>query len=182
MAHFNIKEIFKRAFGYEAPTQKPVIPSALARTENSLLGQPFYGSDNLGREFFLPVWLDGYFIPFAVMSMNWKKTYVSTSMPERGGSVHELINIDDYVFNIKGIFVNELNDFPEQEIIDLHNIFKKNKSITLKCALSAIVLSGEFDEKVIIRDVKFPDMQGIEHAKAFEISVESDMIFDLIID
>lgn len=182
MAEFNIREIFRSAFGYEAPTKQFEIPSASARVENSLLGQPFYGIDALGREFFMPVWLDGYFIPFAVMSMNWRKTYISTSMPERGGSVKELINIDDYTFSIKGIFHNETNDFPEQPIIDLHNIFKKNQSIKLKSALSAIVLSGEFDERVVIREIKFPDMQGVEHARAFEMSLESDMIFDLIIE
>lgn len=135
--------------------------------------------DVLGREFFMPVTLDGYLVPFAVMSMTWKKTYVRTAMPERSGTVKELISIDDYTFSIKGIFITDDNSFPEQSIIDLHNIFIKNKSITMRSVLSAIVLKGAFEERVVITSVNWPDMAGVEHARAFEMQVESDMINDL---
>ncbi|KAA2245490.1 hypothetical protein F0L74_05905 [Chitinophaga agrisoli] len=179
MAVFDLREIFERVFGYSPPPEPPEFPDAPPRLETSILAQPYYLEDAVGREFFMPVTIDGYLIPFAVMSMYWKKTYISTSMPERGGSVKELISIDDYVFEIRGICLNDGNDFPEQDIIDLHNLFKKNSSVTMRSALSAIVLKGEFDERVIIRDVRWPDMQGVQHARAFEMTVESDMIFEL---
>jgi hypothetical protein len=103
-------------------------------------------------------------------------------MPERGGSVHELISIDDYVFTIKGLLVNEDGEFPEKDIISLHEIFKINASVRLRSALSAIVLNGNFDERVIIRAVDWPVISGVEHVKGFEVKVESDMIFDLTIE
>lgn len=179
MASFDLSDIFFQAFGYTPPPQQPDIPPAPARTETSQLGQPFYMEDHLGREFFMPVTLNGYLVPFAVVSMLWKKNYVSTGMPERGGSVKELINVEDYVFNIKGICINNNNEFPEQTIIYLHDLFKINASITMKCVLSAIVLSGKFDERVIIKDIRWPAMQGVQHAAAFEMTLESDMIFEL---
>lgn len=178
---FNIKDIFKDAFGYEAPG-KFTIPAADARIEQSNLGQPYYSDDVFGREFFLPVKLNGYLVPFAVMSVNCRKNIVSTAMPERGGSVHELISLDDYVFNIKGILINDSNDFPEQQIIDIHDIFKINANIELRSVLSDIFLNGEFDHKVIIRELKWPANAAVEHAKPFEIDCMSDMIFTLEVD
>ena len=150
--------------------------------QTSSLGQRYFNNENddfYGREFFLPVYLDDYLLPFAVMSMTWKKTFVSTAMPERSGSVHELISIDDYVFNIKGLLINESGNFPEQQIIHLHDIFKQNASLRLRSALSAIVLKGGFDEKVIVKEIKWPPTAGVENVRAFEIDCESDQINDL---
>lgn len=180
MADFNLNDIFKKAFGYDAPEETHFeFPPASSRVETSSLGQPYYASDLSGREFFLPVYLNNYLVPFAVLGMTWKKTFVSTAMPERGGSVKELISIDDYDFNIKGIVIKDENVFPESEVIDLHNLFKINASITIRSVLSDIVLDGAFDHKVIVKNVKWPAVSGVEHAKPFEMELESDMIFDL---
>ena len=180
MAEFNIKKLYKKYFGIEPPPFS--IEKATGRTTISSLGQQYYADDLSGREFFLPVWFNEYLIPFAVIGMTWKKTFVDTPMPERGGSVHELISIDDYVFTIKGLLVNEDGEFPEKDIISLHEIFKINASVRLRSALSAIVLNGNFDERVIIRAVDWPVISGVEHVKGFEVKVESDMIFDLTIE
>jgi hypothetical protein len=158
--------------------------------ETSKLGQVYYDTDLFGREFFLPVYLNGYLLPFAVIGMKWKKTIVKTAMPERGGTVNELISIDDYVFNIKGILVNDANNFPEQEIIDLHTIFKINASVALRSVISDIVLTGKSNtrkddpegHKVIVESINWPEVSGIEHAKPFEIELSSDMIFELEIE
>lgn len=181
MTEFNLNDLFSKAFGYEAP-RAFAIDQNNPRRRLSNLGQQYYNAtedDFYGREFFLPIWIDDYLLPFAVMSMTWKKTFVTTPMPERGGSVHELISIDDYVFNIKGLLINEADEFPEQQIIQLHDIFKINASVRLRSALSAIVLKGGADERVIIKEVKWPATAGVENVKAFEIDCESDQIFDL---
>jgi hypothetical protein len=174
----DLKDIFRKTFGYEAPPAFQ-ISQAPARLEYSSLGQPYYESDIFKRESFLPVKLNGILIPFAVLSVTEKKTIVSTAMPERSGSVHELVSIDDYQFNIKGLLVDEDGNFPESGIIELHKVFKVNSSISLRSVTSDIFLSGEFDHKVVIKEVKWPASAGIEHAKAFEIDCESDQIFEL---
>lgn len=181
MAEFNIRDAYRDLFGYEPP-QTFSIPSAAARKEQSDLGQPYYETDLLGREFFLPIKIDGILIPFAVMSMNWKKHIVSTPMPERSGKVHELISIDDYVFNIKGLLVDENGEFPEKEIIALHKLFKINASVEMRSALSDIVLTGDFEHKVIIREIRWPAIAAVEHVRGFDIDCESDQIFTLTID
>jgi Domain of unknown function (DUF6046) len=187
MPEFEIKDIFKQAFGYEAP-RKFSIQKADERKESSDLGQPFYDIDELGREHFLPVKINGYLIPFAVVSIAAKKTIISTAMPERGGSVHEIISIDDYAINIKGIMINDDNDFPEKEITTIHKLFEVNNSVELRSALTDIFLRGGNKEneklndqlhQVVIQSVNYPAVSGVEHAKPFEIVCASDMIFTL---
>lgn len=180
MATFDLGDMFRDAFGYDAPTAKPTIAPAPKRLEQSSLGQPYYASDLFGREFFLPVTLNGVLIPFAVLGVTWKKTIVETPLPERGGNVNELIAIDDYQFNIKGILINDSNVFPESDLIKLHDIFIINASLTMRSVISDIVLKG--DAKVIVKEVKWPAVSGVEHAKPFEMDLKSDMIFDLEID
>lgn len=184
MATFDFGEIFQQAFGYTPPINQDNVKleKALARKESSDLGQPYYETDISGREFFLPVKINGMLIPFAIIGMTWKKKIVETDMPERGGSVNELISIEDYVFNIKGILINDDNTFPESGIVDMHNLFKINASVTMRSVLSDIVLKGEYDHKVIIKEIKWPPIAGNEHAKPFEMDLKSDMILDLEID
>jgi len=181
MNEFNLKDIFRDSFGYEAPPSFS-IEQAPGRREVSSLGQKYYAEDLSGREFFLPVWINKQLIPFAVMGMTWKKTFVHTPMPERSGQVHELISIDDYDFTIKGLLVDDGGEFPEQDIVDLYNLFKINASLSMHSALSDIILNGEFDQKVIIQNINWPPVSGVEHVKAFEIKAVSDHIFELTID
>jgi hypothetical protein len=153
--------------------------NGLFDSDYSVLGQPYYATDFLGREFFLPVTLNGHLIPFAVLSINEKKTIVETAMPERGGSVKELISIDDYIINLKGILIEEDNIYPEQQIIDIHNIFLLNESIPIRSVLTDIFLNGAYNHSVVIKEIKWPANPGVQNAKPFEIDMVADMIFTL---
>lgn len=179
MAQFDLGEIFRDAFGYDPPVTKT--PN-IERKQQSNLGQPYYATDIFGHEFFLPVTLNDVLIPFAVLGMTWKRTIVETPMPERGGSVNELISIDDYQFNLKGILIMDEFSFPESEIIKQHDLFKINASVIMRSVISDIVLNGAANHRVIIKEVKWPPVSGIEHVKPFEMDMKSDMIFDLEID
>lgn len=177
MNEFNLKDIYRTAFGYEPPKPFEIEKAHQRQLYTTGKGQALYETDLFGREHFLPVSLNGQLIPFAVMSMTWKKTIVSTPMPERQGSVHEIISIDDYTFNIKGLLIDEDNRFPESEIIRMHDLFSINTNVAIRSALSAIVLKAE--PRIIIKDIKWPATPGIEHVKAFEMDCESDQIFTL---
>lgn len=175
----DIKELFRRAFGYEAPDNSYVIEQAPARKETGNLGGHYYAVDMYGREFFMPVTLAEILLPFAVISINCKKTIVATPMPERQGSVHEQISVDDYVINIKGLLVSEDNAYPEDSIIELQKLFLRNEAVTMRSVLSDIFLNGKFEHRVIIKSLSFPAVSGTENVKPYEMELESDMIFDL---
>lgn len=175
---FALANIYRDAFGQEPP-QKPEIKPAAARSETSNLGSRYYETDLFGVEHFLPVTINDVLIPYAVLGMTWKKKIVTTDMPERGGSVKEMISIDDYEFNLKGILISEDNNMPEDQIRNLFDLFQVNKSVTMRSVLSDIVLSGENQHRVVIKSIKWPPVSGIEHAKPFEMEMESDMVLEL---
>ncbi|MBN8834565.1 MAG: hypothetical protein ABS68_00275 [Niastella sp. SCN 39-18] len=177
-----LDNIYLQAFGTEPPladANRFNIEAAPGRKNTSSLGQPYYETDLLGREFFLPVRLDGLLIPFAVVGITEKKTIVSTPMPERGGSVKEMISVDDYLFNIKGILINDADEWPEAEIIALHKLFEKNESLILRSAITDIFLNGSAEHRVVVKQISWPSVSGVENAKPFEMELESDMIFNL---
>jgi hypothetical protein len=118
---------------------------------------------------------------FFQLGITCKKTIISTPLPECGGSVKELISIDDYAINIKGMCVSQGNEYPEGDIQNLFDLFKKNESLEVRSVLTDIFLAGTFGHRCAIREAKFPPLAGIEHVKPFELDLESDMIFDLII-
>ena len=177
----NISEIFYKAFGYEMPEQEDFqIPDAAARKEFAASGASYYATDSQGREQFMPVTINGMLIPFAVISITSKKTIVGTPMPERGGTVHELISVDDYKINIKGLLINDNNDFPDTDVQALQDMFFKiNTTVTMRSVLTDIFLNGKYDHNVIITDMHWPQIAGVEHVIPFEIACESDMAFEL---
>lgn len=193
MAEFDLKGIYKRAFGVDVPEGDFVVPADNAhnevslftlakkdaRQQASLLGGMYYDKDVLGRELFLPVKLEGYVLPFSVVSVTAKKTIVSTAMPERGGSVKELISIDDYSINIKGIVMTDNGQYPDFLIKDIHGLFLENRALTMDCVLTNIFLKR--GQKVVVTACKWPAVAGVEHARPFELELESDEINDLIV-
>lgn len=173
---FVIRSLFERSFGYE-PEGEFRIEQAAARKEVSSLGQPYYEADDAGREHFMPVRLNNWIIPFAVISITPRKTIVSTPMVERDGSVHEIVNRDDFAINIKGILLAKENEYPEEDLRKLWEIFQINQSIELRSAKTDIFLRGE--DKVLLRDMPLPPVPGVQHAQPFEINCVSDTIFTL---
>lgn len=194
---FNLGDFFAKTFGYypadnfsidktqqtiDQAVNKFSIPTAPDRLEHSSLGQPYYKDDLLGREMFLPVVINGFVVPFAVLSIIESKTITETPMPERGGSVKELISLDDYKINIKGILIEEDDVYPEQQIKTIHEIFLINAGVEIRSVLTDIFLHGSYNHQVVIKEVKWPANPGIQHAKPFEMDCVADMIFTLEID
>jgi hypothetical protein len=68
-------------------------------------------------------------------------------MPERGGEVIELISINSYGINIKGIVITDDNSFPEDDIKDLQQLFLANESILLRSVLTDIFLTAAWAER-----------------------------------
>lgn len=187
---FNISQLFEKSFGYALPQEINIPPAGERRTESSL-GSSYYGLDADGREFFLPLTFSGVYennekfdfvVPFGVASLSVKKTIVSTPLVERKGTVKEIVSTDDYVIDIKGIVLRDDHSFPHDELMEIEKIFKVDASITLRSVLTDIFLKGDYNHRVVIRNLVIPDKQGVEHARAFQMQCESDAIFSLIVE
>lgn len=181
MAEFSITDLFARAFGYNAPEQEFELPASGGRQLTAAKGGMYYATDLLGREFWLPVKIDGVLIPFAVVGVSSSKTIVKTPMVERQGSVKEGISIDDYSISIKGIVISDNNAFPEAAIQELQDLWVVNSALRMECVLTDLFL--EKDQLVVLENIDWPPIAGVQNARAFDIRLSSDSIFDLeIID
>jgi hypothetical protein len=170
----DLNTLFKQNFGYDVP-EKFNIEQYAGRTMYSKLGSPFFKADIYGREFFMPVVLDGVLLPFAVVGVRLKTNIVKTSLPERDGTVKEIISQDDYEISIKGIVIHPDGDvFPEDDITALKKINAKKQAVILQCAMTDIFIPQ--DDSVLIEELVFPPMSGVEHARAYEMSLISDKI------
>lgn len=169
----NISELFQNAFGTQ-PTKMPQVEQAAAKRSMALLGGKFYAEDINGIEHFMPVELDGYIMPFATVDIATRKVIVSTPMTELPGAVHEIVSEEDYTIVVRGLLIQEF--YPESEVIDWHKLYKKNKSIVMKCVRTDPFLQG--DDKVIIREVKWPPSTS-EHVQPIEMQLITDRVFTL---
>lgn len=135
-----------------------------------------------GQYYFMPVILKSkegkaYEIPNAIISLTGKKTIVETPMVGRKGAVKELINIDDYEISIQG--VASADDFPQDALQELNELYSLNEALTLECALTDVVL-GE-NPAVVIKSIDLSDMKGTECFQVFKMSLTTDYSFELII-
>lgn len=156
----------------------------------------YYGKDWWGREVFMPLTLGApidkknptqsnpnqVYLPYVWLKINLRKRLVETDMTERRGSVIEIIGFENVEIGVKGFCIGAFDSFPEVEIEDLRNIFEKAENLECKSVLTDIFLLNKGNggtDKVIMRDLEFPDVQGVEHVRAFQFTLTSDQILEL---
>lgn len=153
-------------------------------------GTRLWAQDWRGRWYFMPVFVkhpdikaaDGTTtmeLPHAVISITGQKTIVETPLVGRKGSVKELINIDDYKITIAAFIQSTDGTYPAEEIARMKDLFKINESVELISALTDLILDE--NDKVVITDIEFPAVPGIEDGAAVRIECVSDQPFEMII-
>ena len=118
-----------------------------------------------------------------MISISGRKTIVETPLTERRGTVKELINIEDYEIVIKGFIIGATNDFPENDVAILRNIYEQNSALSIQCPLTDIFLlrpdrSGS--DQVVIKDLRFPGIKAVKNVCPYELHMVSDEPFNLI--
>ena len=146
----------------------------------------------LGVEIFLPIKIldeSGtkllMYLPYCVVRISGKNSYISTSMIDRAGSVKELYSSDDYKIVIKGFLIGADRKFPEAELKALNDLKNKTTPVILDNAITNIFLTDpklpqDEQRRVIVMDFDLPEVQGgREHVRPFTLTLESDTVFDL---
>jgi hypothetical protein len=192
---FDIRELFNKVHGYSpaviagipdvsAELALAQIPGNAKKTTN-IYGQPLYGqSDLIGREVFCPITIEvdgvNYDFPFAVIGVRRAKTVVKTDMVELSGSVKELIGLRDYEITIKGFLVGDLEQFPDEKMKVLDDVFSFNQAVRLKSAYTDIFLHD--NDYVVIEDLQIPEKPKVIGVRDFSMQASSDSIFTLYQD
>jgi len=185
--------VYAAGKGYEAP---PFIPSELIKRKSKSKAEPFDKSTEFERPtqsisgatlrkfkngvwYFMPVSIEsnGTIWEFndAVISITAKKTIVETPLVGRKGSVKELISIDDYEIKLMIVFSGD--DYPEYDVLDLVTLWEINESVNMNCAVTDYFLQE--DNKVVIKTLDFPAMEGNEDMQVIILTLLSDKNFEL---
>lgn len=172
----DISTLFQQAFGAAAPPFEIQRPGNTQSAFANTLGSPMYAADANGRYYFLPVKLGGVQLSYPIVRISGRKTIVETQMVARRGSVKELINIEDYSISIMGLLVGK-NQWPEDGIAQLRDLYERNESLDIENALTDIFLSvpgtGGKD-KVVITSLDIPEVRGSETVVGYRIELLSD--------
>jgi hypothetical protein len=143
-----------------------------------------------GVEIFLPIKLfvaTQFFtyLPYCVIAITGDKTIVRTPLPERIGTVKEQYNIDDYKISVKGFLIGDNQQFPEDLIYNLKQLYEAKTAVTIDNALTNIFLTNKdldfFEQRrVVITKLDIPEVQGgRKNVRPFTIEMESDTVFTL---
>lgn len=187
----DLESMFSKQFGskpYVLPKEKILQKGVSEFTPTGSLLREQY----LGVEIFLPIKIldeSGtkllMYLPYCVLRISGKNSYISTPMIDRAGSVKELYSSEDYKIVIKGFLIGADRKFPEAELKALNDLKNKTTSVILDNAITNIFLTDpklQQDEqrRVIIMDFDLPEVQGgREHVRPFTLTLESDTVFDL---
>jgi len=138
-------------------------------------------------EIFMPIWLSEmdrdamqYLLPNTTMSLMSKKNIVTTTLVNRDGTVKEEISLGDWEIDIKGVLVGKDNFYPDEEKQTLVNWYKKKRTFNIQNARTAVCL-GE-NEKIVITELRFPEIRGFENTQPYELKLLSDVEFSLYIN
>jgi len=94
------------------------------------------------------------------------------------GCVNEIVNIDDWMFTIRGFLIGENRTVPEDDILKLKYFFETTNDVLLNGGYVEMFL----DATCLVRIIKleFPEVQGQAHwIRPFVIECKSNFIEDL---
>ena len=169
-------------------------------------GSPYYAKDlTIGTEYFMPVTFtyptgdpgDGLIgasgetssngvttwnLPFPIMSIKLKKIIIKTPLTERTGTVKELIQCEDVEIKIRGYLIAATQDYPENLVTTLRDLFEQNVAINIKSPLTDIFLlrpdrSGS--DQVVITDLEIVEKKGVKNVVEYRMELLSDAPFSL---
>lgn len=176
-------EAYRHAFGYRAlPFPQEVAISKILKSplqRLSKLGAAILKRHPNGTEAFCPVTMrykdKKYELPYSTISLGMSKVIVKTPMTGRKGTAKELISFDDYIITIQGVYLGE--DLPEDQLMELNELYEINEPVKLENAFTEIFLQK--DNSVVIERLDLPDMKGVIGAQAYTIVCSSDVILEI---
>jgi hypothetical protein len=178
--NLDLAYLFENTFGYRTPAfEFNKLPQ---RKEYNSQGTPYFKKDQFGREYYMPVILNGHELPYPVMSVECATTVVSTPMVDINGSVDEIISIDNYIFTVRGIIISADHSYPESEIRNLRALHSAGMSYSITNAITDIFLlhpDRKGYDKVIIRKLTFPETRGVTNTRGYEMLLSSTAPFSL---
>jgi hypothetical protein len=164
----NIETVSPVAGDFTAPVQSV--------KQRSQKGTPLWGQNLLGRPVFLPAMLAGVDLPNPLISISGEKSIVETDIVDVG-TVFEKVFTKPYYITIICTLISEDGSWPEDQLISMYNLWKKDDVLTLECALTDIYLQPK--NNFILTNKDLLDMQGVENVQVIQYTGKSNIDFEL---
>lgn len=181
---FNVFDIHNLVFSYRAlpfPQGDAKKIFGINTDRFSKLGTALFGKSSTGQEVFCPITIiDGekeYDLPFSVVGMDFPNKTEETQLTGRRGEVIEFISQGGIEFFVRGVIVDRSRPIPEEGLEMLNELRNKAHAVRIKNAVTDFFM-GESDS-VVIKRVRTPDMKGVSHAQAYEITLKQDFNLEL---
>lgn len=116
------------------------------------------------------IYLNKLFMPIVMMRISRDKNMERTKVEGRDGTVKEMAGHDDYVIDVKGLFVTANGTYPKKERDGLLEFETANVAIPVSNPMLNDLLV--FD--VVIGPITWVPLEGVENAQAFEFTAYSD--------
>jgi hypothetical protein len=137
-----------------------------------------FDSEDLGTYTFLPAVLDGLNLPNPVVIISGEKEIVETNIVNVG-TVFERVFIKPYSISIIATLVGKDGEWPETELRNVVDVWKKDDVLTLRCALTNVFLKSE--NNFVVTNIQLLDAQGAENVEVVQIDGRSNIDFELTI-
>lgn len=174
----DIPAIFNAIFG-----TKPVQIDAgnmFVRKEVSDLGAPFYHSDPErynGREWFLPIEIDGKQLPLPSMRSDDERIIVKRKLKSQDGFLKSNLGKGDVKYVINGLCLSEDGQYPEEDVTLINELHAKGISLPINSVLTAI----QDVELVVIENVRWLPNKGFKGVVPYQMELSSDKEYELIV-
>jgi Domain of unknown function (DUF6046) len=153
-----------------------------AENEFVTVRKSILGNNYNGQQLFMPIKIGGLILPNEpTLTITGRKTIVETALvgSTRRGTVKELISVEDYQLTVRGICINvHQSQYPEDQVKGIHDLFLQNVAHKIQCGLTSLL--GIY--RVVVKEISFPEMIGVQHAQAYQLTMVSDEDFILELD
>jgi len=174
--NFNLNELYGKVFGHQAKTGS--YDSSLVATQQTITAKNILGQLLFEQITFKTPTMAYTFPDCPLIDITASKNIVTTPIQGRNGSVKEYISIDDYQVTIRGILINYDNDdYPEELVYNLHQVFK----VEAELQVLSPVLNLLDIHNLVIKDIKFPEVEGYSNIQPFVLQCLSDEPLELVI-
>lgn len=189
MAVLEVLDILKRVYGArglafpgkpntEAPTlvapefeKSPKVSPARSRK-----GTPLYAQNALGAWMFLPARLNDIELQNPLVSIHGEKAIEETDIVGVG-TVFEKVFTRPYDITIICTLINDDDVWPEDQIIQMKELWQIDDVLTLECAVTDMFLQPR--NNFILKTFDLLDMQGVENSQVIQLSGRSNIDFEL---
>lgn len=145
-----------------------------------------YTDAQLGKYEFMPVVIDGIAIPNALIMITGEKEIIETNVVGAlnkagkivGGTVFEKAFTKPYDITLIATLIGESGmSYPENEMWEMTNLWKKDDVVTIKCALADFFL--ETENNAIINKISVLDNAGAENVEVLQFDMRSNIDFEI---